>query len=314
MPKNRVQFQKAMSMSSFMSQYGTEERCRAALVAWRWPQGFVCPACGECGGHELRTRPLIQCKSCRHQCSLTSETIFAATKLPLRVWFQALYLITQAKNAISALELSRTLGVSANTGWLIKHKLMQVMKERDARRPLAGIVQLDDAYWGGKRPGKGGRGASGKTPLVAAIEVDAKGHPRRMRLSVVGAFREREIGRWSKVHLSARTLVHSDGLSCFTAVSKAHCTHRPTVMSGPGSQKRRQVLKWVDTMLGNVKNAIHGTYHAIGHKHLPRYLAEFCWRFNRRFDLPNLVPRLAVAAVQTPPMPYRFVKLAEPRW
>jgi len=67
-------------------------------------------------------------------------------------------------------------------------------------------------------------------------------------------------------------------------------------------------------MLGNVKNAIHGTYHAIGHKHLPRYLAEFCWRFNRRFDLANLLPRLAAIAARTPPLPYRLVKLAESHW
>jgi hypothetical protein len=67
-------------------------------------------------------------------------------------------------------------------------------------------------------------------------------------------------------------------------------------------------------MLGNVKNAIHGTYHAIAHKHLPRYLAEFCWRFNRHFDLANLLPRLAVAATRTQPMPYPLIKLAESHW
>lgn len=78
--------------------------------------------------------------------------------------------------------------------------------------------------------------------------------------------------------------------------------------------KRRRTLKWVDTMLGNVKNALHGTYHAIAHKHLPRYLAEFRYRFNRRYDLAAMLKRLAIAASQTPPMPYRLVKLAEPHW
>ena len=112
MAKNRVQFQKAMSLRQFMDVYGSEVQCQQALFAWRWPQGFVCPACGQAGGHALKSRRLIQCKSCRHQRSLTSSTIFAATKLPLRVWFQALYFVTQAKNGISALELSRSLGIS----------------------------------------------------------------------------------------------------------------------------------------------------------------------------------------------------------
>ena len=314
MSKNRVQFQKGMSLSAFMAHYGTEEQCQQALFAWRWPQGFVCPSCGHTKACALKVRRLLQCAACRHQWSLSSDTIFASTKLPLRVWFLAMFLLTQAKNGLSALELSRQLGISYNSTWLMKHKLMQVMKEREATKPLAGWIQLDDAFWGGRRRGKRGRGARGKTPLVAAVSTDEDGNPRRLRLSRVRGFRTREIARWSQLHLTPASHVCSDGLSCFAAVSQAGCTHQPTIISGPGGARRRKALKWVDTMLGNVKNAIHGTYHAIGHKHLPRYLAQFCWRFNRRFDLANLLPRLAVAATRTPPMPYRLVKLAESHW
>lgn len=314
MSKNRVQFQKGMSLSGFMAQYATEEQCQQALFAWRWPQGFVCPSCGHTKACALKARRLLQCAACRHQCSLSSDTIFAGTKLPLRTWFLAMFLLTQAKNGLSALELSRQLGISYNSTWLMKHKLMQVMKEREATKPLAGWIQLDDAFWGGRRRGKRGRGARGKTPLVAAVATDEQGNPQRLRLSRVRGFRLREIARWSQLHLTPGSHVCSDGLSCFAAVSQAGCTHQPTVIKGPGSLRRRKTLKWVDTMLGNVKNAIHGTYHAVGHKHLPRYLAEFCWRFNRRFDLSNLLTRLAVIATRTPPMPYRLVKLAEVHW
>jgi hypothetical protein len=303
-----------MSLRQFMDAYGSEAQCQEALFAWRWPQGFVCPACGEAGGHVLRSRRLIQCKHCRHQCSLTSATLFAATKLPLRVWFQALYFLTQAKNGISALELSRSLGISDNSAWLIKHKLMQAMTEREAGRLLSGLVQLDDAYWGGKRSGKSGRGARGKRALVAAVQTDEEGHPQRMRFSCVSGFRLREIARWSKTHLSCDANVTSDGLWCFAAVSQNGCTHHAVPMNRPDVAKRRRALKWVDTMLGNVKTAMHGNYHAIGLKHLPRDLAEFCYRFNRRHDLSSMLKRLAIAATQTPPMPYRLVKLAEPNW
>ena len=192
---------------------------------------------------------------------------------------------------------------------------MQAMLERDSARQLSGMVQIDDAYWGGRhRGGKRGRGARGKTPFVAAVEVDEAGHPRRMSLNCVKGFRSKEIARWSRAKLAPGTAVHSDGLACFNAVGQAGCSHTPTVMRGPDIARRRQMLTWVDTLLGNVKNAIHGTYHAIRSKHLPRYLAEFSYRFNRRFDLASMLARLVTAAAQTPPMPYRLVKLAEAHW
>jgi Zn finger protein HypA/HybF involved in hydrogenase expression len=94
--KNRVQFQKGMSWSAFRVSYGTEELCRAALEAMRWPGGFVCPNCGGSRQHKLKRRALVQCADCHQQVSLTAGTIFHATKLPLANWFQAIYLITQS--------------------------------------------------------------------------------------------------------------------------------------------------------------------------------------------------------------------------
>ncbi len=315
MPKNKVQFQRGMGLREFMDKYGTVEQCEQALYAWRWPNGFVCPECGHTGYCALKSRRLFQCNACARQTSVTAGTIFAGSKLPLSVWFLTMHLITQTKSGISSLELSRQLGISQNSAWLMKHKLMQTMLEREAGRQLTGLVQLDDAYWGGRRRGyKRGRGARGKTPFVAAVEVDAAGHPRRMSFNRVKGFRSKEVARWSRAKLTPGTTVHSDGLACFAAVSKAGCAHRPTIMSGPGIARRRLTLTWVDTMLGNVKNAIHGTYHAIREKHLPRYLAEFSYRFNRRFDLASMLARLATAAARTPPMPYRLVKLAEAHW
>ena len=159
MARNRVQFQKGYSLTQFMDEYGTEEKCREALFRWRWPNGFVCPRCSQTRHCRVQSRALYQCSGCRHQVSLTAGTILASTKLPRRTWFLAMYLMTQTKNGISALELSRQLAVSYNTAWKVKHKLMQVMKERDDTRPLGGWVQLDDAYWGGeRRGGKRGRG------------------------------------------------------------------------------------------------------------------------------------------------------------
>jgi len=243
---------------------------------------------------------------------LTAGTIPASPKLQLRNWFLATYLLAQSKYGISGLELSRQLGVSYNTAWSLKHKLMQVMKERHDTRPLGGWVQLDDAYWGGARHGgKRGRGAPGKTPFVAAVEVNGEGRPTRMRLSRVGAFQSNEIALWAKCHLESGTVVVSDALACFGAVNEAGCVHRPVVTgSGPKSAQHPE-LRWVNTILGNIKRSLHGSYHHVSSKHLPRYLAEFSYRFNRRCSLHEMFPRLAYVALRTPPMPYRVLKLAE---
>ena len=119
MAMNKVQFQKGLSMAEFMDRYGSAEQCEQALMSWRWPQGFACPACASGVHSSFRRGTLLylQCSACRHQSSLISGTIFEATKLPLTRWFVAMHLLTQAKNNVSALELMRHLGVSYRTAW-----------------------------------------------------------------------------------------------------------------------------------------------------------------------------------------------------
>ena len=158
MARNKVQFQKGLSEAQFASLYGTEDQCREAIMRWRWPSGFVCPVCG--GEHHslVKTRALYQCTACRRQTSVIAGTIFAATKVPLGTWFRAMYHLTQSKGGISSIELGRRLGVTQTTAWKIKHKLMQVMMERDARNPypeatqykLRRIRSADDGGWRGR--------------------------------------------------------------------------------------------------------------------------------------------------------------------
>ncbi len=109
MAKNKIQFQKGMSLVEFFQRYGQEEQCRDQFFKWRWPNGFECPLCC-CREHcTLKTRELYQCNRCHHQTSLTSGTILEASKLPFTTWFLGMFLMTQTKNDISALELSRQL-------------------------------------------------------------------------------------------------------------------------------------------------------------------------------------------------------------
>ena len=315
MAKNMIQFQAGLSLNEFLSLYRSEQQCREALFALRWPHGFSCPQCGHEAYYEIGSRNLYQCCNCRRQVSLTSGTIFADTKIGLSLWFLGIYLITQSKNGISSLDLARALGVSANTALSIKHKLQRVMQIREDFRRLSGFVQIDDAYLGGKHSGgKRGRGASGKTPIIAAVSTTEEGHPLFMSLNKINSFSKQEIICWARKHLSPESAVVSDGLQCFSGVTMADCSHQAIVTGGgPDSVKIRE-FKWVNTMIGNVKNAIRGTYHAISENHLAGYLAEFCYRFNRRFRLGEMISLLAADAIRTPPRPQRLLKLAEIAW
>src|SRR5215208_1174547 len=136
MARNKVQFQKGLSEAQFAVLYGTEAQCREAVTRWRWPSGFVCPACGGKQHSVIKTRALYQCTACRRQTSVIAGTIFAATKVALTIWFRAMYHLTQSKGGISSIELGRRLGVTQTTSWKIKHKLMQVMMEREATKRL----------------------------------------------------------------------------------------------------------------------------------------------------------------------------------
>ena len=132
-----------------------------------------------------------------------------------------------------------------------------------------------------------------------------------MNMNVVKGFRLTEISRWATHHLQAGSTVVSDGLSCFSAVKEADCEHISIVTGGGAQSVTKEAFTWVNSMIGNIKNAISGTYHAINHKHLPRYLGEFCYRFNRRFHLEDMLPRFVYVALRTSPMPLRLLSMAE---
>jgi ribosomal protein L37AE/L43A len=301
MARNKVQFQKGLSEAAFAARYGTEEQCRRALFSLRWPRGFECPACGATA-HCVLAKGAYQCNACQTQTSLTAGTIFAGTKLPLTQWFRAIYHMTQTKQGVSSLELARRLGVQQNTAWLMKQKLAQVMLEREDKKPLDGRIEMDDIYLGGERhDGKRGRGSPGKKPVVAAVETTDHGKPVRIRLRRVKRFAKANVKKVAVQHIKPTASVLTDGLGCFRGVAEAGATHQPLIVSQLGHSEKLPQFKWVNTIIGNIKNAITGTYRA-ARKHADRTLAEFEYRFNRRFDLESLIPRLAWAAVRTPPL------------
>lgn len=255
---------------------------------------------------------VFQCSICRKQTTLTEDTIFHSTKLPLTKWFQAMYFLTQTKNNISSLEMKRLIGVCYRTAWTVKHKLMQVMFEQEQTTKLSGRVEVDDAYLGGEHEGgKRGRGSENKVPFVAAVQTNSKKHPIYAVFSAVKAFSQEEIKQWARQRLVPSTQVVSDGLSCFTAVVQADCIHERNIV-GKGKSTKMVCFTWINTILGNLKTAITGTYHTFDFEKYPhRYLGEYQYRFNRRFDLAAMLPRFIRAAARSGRRPECWLRLAE---
>ena len=317
MARNKVQFQKGLSEVKFAELYGTEELALAQVIAWRWPKGFECPLCG--GAEHCLLKPsksyprgLYQCNTCDRQTSPIAGTIFHSTKLALTTWFRAMYEITQNKHGISTIELGRRLGTTQTTAWKVKGKLTQVMLERDAEKPLDGRVEMDDAYLGGERNGgKRGRGSPGKMPIVAAVETTKDGRPARLKIRRVKRFSKKHVEGLVKRIVARGATVVTDGLGCFRGVADAGCTHVAIVTGSGRKAARHPSFKWVNTTLGNIKSAIVGTFRNVSSQHSARTLAEFEYRFNRRYDLAAMMPRLGYVAARTLPMPYRLLKLAE---
>jgi len=175
-------------LTDFSDRFATEAACREYLVGLRWPDGFVCPRCGGTKGWHLRGRDLVKCAGCGHQASVTAGTIFQDTHKSLRLWFQAIWLVTSQKQGASALSLKQNLGLgSYETAWTWLHKLRAAMVLTDRDR-LQGPVEVDEAWIGGLDPDSlGGRHTNSKSMIAIAVEERGRGLGRvRMRRIYAG--------------------------------------------------------------------------------------------------------------------------------
>jgi transposase-like protein/predicted RNA-binding Zn-ribbon protein involved in translation (DUF1610 family) len=262
----------------FRERFATEEACRDYLVALRWPHGFVCPQCGETRAWRM-LRGLSWCPACNYQASVTAGTLFHDTRKPLRLWFEAMWHVTNQKPGVSALGLQRALGLgSYQTAWTWLHKLRRAMV-RPGRDRLAGAVEVDEIFIGGERPGKRGRGAAGKSLVVVAAQ-EADRHIGRVRLRRVAdaTGQSPEPAVWEMVE--SGSAVRTDGWRGYNGLTELGCQHevvRKTADLGD------DLLPLANRVTSLLKRWLLGTHQgAVRPSHLDYYLDEFAFRFNRR--------------------------------
>lgn len=290
----------------FDQRFSTEEACRAYLQRVRWPGGFRCPRCGG-AKHWLTKRRLFHCTQCGLQSSLLAGTIFQDTRKPLRVWFRAMWHVTSQKYGANALGFQRVLGLgSYQTAWVWLHKLRRAMV-RPGRDRLSGLIQVDETYIGGQKPGKRGRGAEGKALVVVAVQEDGE-NIGRIRLcqvkdstteSLTGAIRE---------SVEAGSTICTDGLASYSALPTLGYRHEVVRQEAPVGECILPKAHLVSSLL---KRWLLGTYQGAAEAaHLAYYLDEFTFRFNRRTShfRGKLFYRLIEQAVAIDPVPAKKIR------
>lgn len=271
----------SMNLLSFQQYFSTEEACQNHLFDLKWPDGYSCEKCGHNHYFTTKTRrlKLYECKRCRYQTTVTAHTVMAQSRTRLVKWFLAIYLIAHDKRGISAARLADEIAVTYKTAWLMLHKIRKAMKQRDDDYTLAGIVELDDAFFGApSEGGKRGRGTS-KTKVLVGLSLNAKGHPLYTKMSVVPDIKAKTLIQFATKAIESGTKISSDAYHSYRALQQEGFAHEYKVYD---AKQDPDHLHWLHTVISNAKAFIGGTYHGLDSKHLQAYLDEFCYRFNRR--------------------------------
>ena len=295
------------SLMEFQDRFATEAACAEYLFERRWPQGFVCPGCGDGRAWRLQTKAFThECAGCGRQTSVTAGTIMHASKLPLTTWFWAAFLMATHSNGISALQLQSQLGLgSYRTAWMLCAKLRRAMVNPE-REPLCGVVEADETMIPFRTKDDpivvpGGRSRVGKMLVAGAVEVDG-GTPRRARLQVIAGFDKDEIHTFVLAAVAPQTRLVTDDWPSYQGILAVK--HKAITV---GPMAAHVVLPWTHRLFSNLKRWGLGVYHGLRRKNLQRYLDEFVFRFNRRRTRHAAFLTLLGIGARTAPAPYHVL-------
>ena len=289
-------FDKLSDMASIDVGRLTEDEARAILEGIRWPNGPVCPHCESKEVTRLHPKSakvrdgLIQCNSCRGQFTVTVGTIMHRSHITLRQWVQAFYSMCSHKKGVSALQLQRNLGLhSYKSAWHLAHRIRAAMKQDPLASLLQGVVEVDEAYIGGK-PRKGKRDQSGdlivnkrgrgtrKVPVVALVERDG-----RVRTRVVEHVTADNLKTAIRENVNPKAGIQTDDLNLYEGIGQEFAGGHQMVNHRQGEYARGEVnTNSAESFFALLKRGVHGTFHHISKQHLHRYCDEFSFRWDYR--------------------------------
>ena len=279
-----------LSLIQIMERFSTDEAARAYLEAIRWPNGPACPHCG-CYEHIASIRPnpsakvragLYECGDCKRQFTVTVGTIFESSKVPLRKWLAAWYLLCSSKKGVSALQLQRQLELgSYRTAWFMMHRIRYALRNSVFSGKLGSgsrrVVEADETWIGGKVRGKGRAYKGNKTAVMSTIERGG-----RVRSQVVGTVTADNLSVVLRSQVDERAILYTDENAAYTKVGAKFQAHETVNHSRKEYARGPVHTNTAEGYFANLKRGLNGIYHHVGVPYLNQYLAEFDFRYNTR--------------------------------
>jgi transposase len=275
------------TLAEFNEQFPDQRACLDYMFRQRWPNGGTCPDCGkkDCF-YPVSERRSYSCSWCGHQLYPTAGTIFHKSSTSLKSWFFAIFLMSTSRNGVAAAEIERQVGVTYKTAWRMCHEIRKLMADGPSK--LKGVVEADETYIGGKRKGKRGRGATGKTPVVGLVQrggdVQAKVVP------IVTT--EHAFGNLAR-SVEKGSTIYTDEFPVYNYCKKFGFKH------GVVNHGQKQYVlgpihtNTIEGFWSQLKRSIDGTHHHVSGKHLQKYVDEFVFRYNRRLASPSMFSLMA---------------------
>lgn len=290
----------------FEEMFKTEQDCIDYLIAVRWPKGFECPECASIR-YWKKNKGRFACSDCHIETTVTNGTLFHKSTKPLRIWFRAIWWMVAQKNGVSAKGLQKILGLGSYlTAWTWLHKFRRLMV-LSGRTKLQGVVEVDEVLVGGKRAGKRGRGAEGKSLIIVAVEVKGR-KTGRVRLAKIADASSDSLNNFIERNIEKSSTIITDGWPSYANLSNLGYVHeiqKSTVKDGD-----EDVLPNVHRIASLLKRWLLGTHQSYLNKDkLGYYLDEYVFRYNRRTSTSRglLFMRLIEQAVRTAPVSYKKI-------
>ena len=271
-----------LTLVGFMEMYPTQDACRQALFEQRWREGFRCPRCAHTVVWYLPGRGLYECAGCGYQASVTAGTLLHKTRIDLRKWPLAIWLLASMKKPPSAAELSRQPGVTGKTAWLLRRKITHAMRRGEHELLLRGVGELDESLVGGCARGSGQRGRTSprKTLVAVSAEHTPQGGFGRAHLRVIENVSAKTLTNAARAQIQPGSTVKTDGWQAYRALPNAGYLHEAHVQATP--QAAGELLPWAHIPIANFKRWQLDVFPGVSTAHLQSYLDEFCYRLNRR--------------------------------
>ena len=287
-----------MTVRDFFQRFPDDETCLKHIMEVRYGLRHTCRKCGiESTFHRMSDRRAFACAHCGDHVYPTAGTVFQDTRTPLQLWFYAIYLFVTTRHGVSGKELQRQLGVTYKTAWRMGQQIRSLMASADNFDMLQGHVELDEAYVGGHRPGKRGRGAEGKTIVMGLKQRDGS-----IRAVVIPDVKKQTLRGVVLKNVEAGSIVSTDELMSYGLLDGDGYAHG-TVKHGAKDWTQYDYRNRVTHHTNNVesfwrlfKKSIAGTHIHVSQKYMNRYLGEFTFRSNHR-QMENAMFDLLIAAV-----------------